>query len=42
MKIDEEIFLPDTSVKLGDLKKNLSNVYGLTIITKKKNIFTQD
>jgi hypothetical protein len=33
---NKEIFLPDSSIKLGNLKKNLSDVYGLSIITKKE------
>lgn len=33
---EKEIFLPDSNVKLGNLKKNLSDVYGLSIITKKE------
>jgi len=36
MNKDKEIFLPDSSIKLGNLKKNLSDVYGLSIISKKE------
>jgi hypothetical protein len=36
MNDNKEIFLSDTTNKLGSLKKNLSDVYGLTIITSKE------
>lgn len=34
MDNNKEIFLPDTTVKLGTLKEKLSDVYGLSVITK--------
>ncbi len=40
MDNNKDIFLPDTTVKYGNLKKKLREVYGLDIIEKKtKYIF---
>jgi hypothetical protein len=36
MDNNTEIFLPETTVKLGDLKTKLSEVYGLGLVTKKQ------
>ena len=36
MNEDKELFLPDTTVKLGTLKRVLNNVYGLDVIESKK------
>jgi len=42
MDNNKEIFLPDTTVKLGTLKEKLSDVYGLSVITKtQRNIIIE-
>jgi hypothetical protein len=37
MNEDKELFLPDTTVKLGTLKKVLNDVYGLDVVESKKS-----
>jgi hypothetical protein len=37
MDNNKEIFLPDTTVKLGVLKEKLSDVYGLKVISRNTN-----
>jgi hypothetical protein len=34
MNNNVDIFLPDTTVKLGTLKEKLSDIYGLEVMTK--------
>ena len=38
MNENKEIFLPETTLKLGTLKKVLNDVYGLDIVEKGKII----
>lgn len=38
MNEDKEIFLPDTTIKLKNLKSKLSEVYGLDVVSKKERI----
>ena len=37
MNEEKELFLPDTTVKLGDLRKVLNSVYGLDVVESKKS-----
>lgn len=34
MDSEKPIYLPDTTIKYGDLKNNLKRVYGLEVVTK--------
>ena len=36
MSNEDEIYLPDTSIKFGALKKQLNDVYNLQVISKDK------
>jgi hypothetical protein len=38
MNEEKEIFLPDTSIKLKNLKSKLNNVYELDLITKREKM----
>ena len=34
MDNEKPIYLPDTTIKYGDLKSNLKRIYGLEVVTK--------